>query len=208
MKNLLNQINKIKNSEVKGTIDSRLAEFYSLGRKSSKELFRELCFCILTANFRADRSIYVQKEIGDGFLILSKTELAARLKGLGCRFHTNKAGYIVEARKHADSIKDISASFENPVELREWLVKNVKGLGYKEASHYLRNTGHNDVAIIDFHILDVLAEYGLAEKPKTMTKKRYLEIENTLKKLSSKAGLSLGELDLYLWYIETGTVLK
>ena len=208
MKKLLNEIDKLKNSEVKHIVDSRLAEFESLGKKSSRELFKELCFCILTANFRADKSMYVQKEIGDGFLILPKAQLAGKLKELGCRFHTNKAGYIVEARRHADSIRDTSGLFDNTMEFREWLVKNVKGLGYKEASHYLRNTGHNDVAIIDFHIIDVLEEYGLLAKPKTMTRKIYLEIENTLKKLSSKAGLSLGELDLYLWYIETGTVLK
>jgi len=208
MKKLLGQIDKLKNSEVKDTIDLRLAEFESLGRKSSRELFKELCFCILTANFRADRSIYVQKEIGSGFLVLSKAQLAGKLKELGCRFHTNKAGYIVEARKHADSIKNTAGLFENPVEFREWLVKNVRGIGYKEASHYLRNTGHNDVAIIDFHIIDILAEYGLVDRQKTMTKKRYFEIENILKKLSAKAGLALGELDLYLWYMETGTVLK
>lgn len=208
MKKLLNQIDKLRNSEVRCTIDSRIAEFESLGRKSSKELFKELCFCILTANFRADRSIYVQKEIGDGFLTIPKARLAKTLKDLGCRFHTNKAGYIVEARRHADSIKAISSSFKSSVELREWLVKNVKGIGYKEASHYLRNTGHKDIAIIDFHIIDILAEHGLLTKPKTMSRKKYLEIEDILRRLSAKTGLSPAELDLYLWYLETGRVLK
>jgi len=208
MKKLLNQIDKLRKSEVGSVIDSRLGEFESLGRKPSKEIFKELCFCILTANFRADRSIYVQKEIGDGFLTLPKERLAKTLKELGCRFHTNKAGYIVDARRHSDSIKVVSCSFKDSAEFREWLVKNVKGIGYKEASHYMRNIGYDDVAIIDFHIVDVLAEYGLLAKPKTMTRKRYLEIENILKKISEKSGLSLGELDLYLWYLETGKVLK
>ena len=89
-----------------------------------------------------------------------------------------------------------------------WLAKNIKGLGMKEASHFLRNIGYKNVAIIDFHILDLLARYGLIEKPKTMTPKKYIEIENELKKISEKTGINLGELDLYLWYKETGKDLE
>ena len=78
----------------------------------------------------------------------------------------------------------------------------------KEASHFLRNIGFKDFAIIDFHIIDVLTRYNLIKKPKTLTAKRYLEIEGVLKKLANKLKMSLGELDLYLWYLETGKVLK
>jgi len=74
----------------------------------------------------------------------------------------------------------------------------------------LRNIGYKNLAIIDFHIIDLLVRYGLIEKPrnKSLTPKRYLEIENALKKISKKTGLHLGELDLYLWYLETGKILK
>jgi N-glycosylase/DNA lyase len=37
---------------------------------------------------------------------------------------------------------------------------------------------------------------------------KYLEIENFLMKIAKKLNLSLAELDLYLWYIETGKILK
>ena len=84
----------------------------------------------------------------------------------------------------------------------------MKGLGYKEASHFLRNIGFDDFAIIDFHIIDILSRYNLIEKPKALTKKRYLKIENLLKEIAKKSNLSLAELDLYLWYMETGKVLK
>ena len=95
-------------------------------------------------------------------------------------------------------------------EIREWLVKNIKGLGYKEASHFLRNIGFKNIAIIDYHIIDILARYRIIKKPKTrsLTRKRYLEIERVLRELSEKTGLALGELDLYLWFLETGRVLK
>ena len=92
--------------------------------------------------------------------------------------------------------------------LRDWIVKNVKGLGYKEASHFLRNIGFDDFAIIDFHIVDLLADYNLIKKPKNLNRKKYLEIEKILRKISRKTGLTLAELDLYLWYLETGKILK
>jgi len=66
----------------------------------------------------------------------------------------------------------------------------------------------DDYAIIDFHIIDILTDYKLIKKPKTITKKKYLEIENVLKKIADKTNLSLAELDLYLWYLETGKILK
>jgi N-glycosylase/DNA lyase len=81
-------------------------------------------------------------------------------------------------------------------------------LGYKEASHFLRNIGFMDVAIIDRHILNILVEYGLIKRPKTLSKKNYLEIEKKLEKLAKKTRMSLGELDFYLWYMKTGKVLK
>jgi len=170
-------------------------------------IFCELCFCILTANFNAERTIRIQKEIGDGFLSLPEKKLAANLRRLGHRFPNTRAKYIVQARQH---IKPLSEALRNMRGngLREWIVKNVKGLGYKEASHFLRNVGYTDYAIIDFHIIDVLAKHGIIRRPKTLTKVKYLEIEETLRGIAKRLGLNLSELDLYLWYMETGKVLK
>jgi N-glycosylase/DNA lyase len=92
--------------------------------------------------------------------------------------------------------------------MREWLVNNVKGLGMKESSHFLRNIGYKDLAIIDFHIVDLLEREKLIERPKTITPKKYLEIEQILAELGKKTNLNLAELDLYLWYLETGKILK
>ena len=78
----------------------------------------------------------------------------------------------------------------------------------KEASHFLRNIGFSNYAIIDFHIIDLLVKEKLITRPKTLTPKRYLEIESILETLAKKTKLSLGELDLYLWYMETGKILK
>jgi len=90
----------------------------------------------------------------------------------------------------------------------EWLVKNVKGFGMKVASHYLRNVGKPEHAILDFHIINLLEKEGLIKRPKTLTVKKYLEIEKVLYKVAREVNLPMGELDFYLWYIETGKVLK
>ena len=204
---LVGKIEKLKQSEIAQTVDNRVQEFKKLDRNSDEELFKEMCFCILTANFSAERSIKIQDEIGESFLTDSKEELAKKLKNLGHRFPNARATYISESLKSKNKLKEI-VRFYDTNKLREWVVKNVKGLGYKEASHFLRNIGFDDYAIIDFHIVDILAEYRLIERPKTLTKKKYLEIENLLKEIASKTGLTLAELDLYLWYMETGKILK
>jgi N-glycosylase/DNA lyase len=202
MNKILCEIDELKKSDVKSAVDKRLKDF-----KSNKSFFSELCFCILTANFQAEKSIRIQKEIGDGFETLPEKSLAKRLRELGHRFPNTRARYIVEARKHkAALLKNIKSMKED--ELRGWIAENIKGLGYKEASHFLRNIGFCSCAIIDFHIVDALEKHGLAKKPKTLAKKNYLEIEGVLKNIGAKTGLNLAELDLYLWYSETGKVLK
>jgi len=198
MNKLLKSIEKLKKSDIKDLIDKRIRQFKSVRNKGKDALFIELCFCLMTANFDAARAIKIQNDIGKGFLTLSKKNLTKELKRLGYRFYRRRAEFIVKARKHAKSLKLD----------RDWLVENIKGLGYKESSHFLRNVGCDDYAIIDFHIIDILAEYKLIKKPKTLNKKRYLEIEKILKKLGDASGLTLAELDFYLWYMETGKILK
>ena len=199
MGGLLEAIENVRNSNIGRMIGRRMQEFKAFEAKSDEYLFRELCFCLMTANFNAERSIRIQEEIGEGFLLLPEARLAKRLAELGHRFPNARASFIVEARKHKGSLRSAD---------REWLVGNVRGLGYKEASHFLRNTGKTDVSIIDFHIIDLLVRNKLVRRPKSLAKASYLQIEGTLKRLADKSGLNLAELDLYLWYIETGKVLK
>lgn len=208
MNGLLESVEYLKNSEVKKLVDARLSEFRELGNGSSNEIFKELCFCILTANFNAEKSMKIQMKIGDGFLILPESLLASKLKELGHRYPNTRARYIVNARKHKNSLRTTIKMFNDENKLREWLDKNVKGIGYKEASHFLRNIGYTDFAIIDFHIIDVLTKYNIIEKPKTVTKRTYLETEELLRKIAGKSNFNLAELDLYLWYMETGKILK
>jgi len=207
LERLLSRVEELKRSSVRARVESRLREFRELGLKGSDEIFKELCFCILAANFDAEKSIRIQEEVDEGFLSLSEEELAETLRRFGHRYPRKRAEYIVEARKLKDSLNNIVGSLDGE-SAREWLVKNVRGIGYKEASHFLRNVGYTDLAIIDYHILDLLVKYRLIEKPRTMTRRRYLEIESLLKRLADRLNVNLAELDLYLWYLETGKILK
>jgi len=209
---MIEKINKLKKSEIREVIDNRILEFEEAGKNKDK-VFSELCFCILTANSSADNCIRVQKEAEKHFETLEGDELAAKFKEVGCRFHTKRASYIVHARKNKQKLLENLEKLDEK-DMREWLSgktngeKNIKGIGMKEASHFLRNIGKKNLAIIDFHIIDVLVDNKLIEKPKKLDKESYLMIERELEKLAGKVGMSLAELDLYLWYIETGKVLK
>jgi N-glycosylase/DNA lyase len=208
IEDLTEKINEVRKSSVKKIIDQRLGEFKKIGKSNFDEIFKELCFCLLTANYNAERAIKIQKEIGaNGFLNYEKCEIEKSLKKFGHRFPKARSDFICAAREKINELKKILSS-DNEFEIREWLVKNIKGLGYKEASHFLRNIGFENFAIIDFHIIDVLERYGLIKRPKTLTRKKYLEIEELLRKMAIKLGMNLAELDLYLWYLETGKVLK
>lgn len=202
MKKIVRLVNKLKESEVKDLVDSRMREFKQISESDDdKDIFRELCFCILTAGTSAELGIKTIDHLGDVIFHGTEKEIQGKLKEV-YRFHTIRAGYLHKAR---ESFNKLDLNSET---IREDIVKNVKGIGMKEASHFLRNIGRKDYAIIDFHILDFLDKHNLMERPKTLTKKKYIEAEETLKEIADKTNLSLGELDLYLWYLETGKVLK
>jgi len=207
MKNLINEIKILKNSEIAEVVNNRIKDFKKIDKNSSNELFKEMCFCLLTANYNAEKSIKIQNEIGDCFIRDSKEKLTEKLKEYGHRFPNTRAEYISESKKCKNKLKEV-VQFHDKNALREWIVNNVKGLGYKECSHFLRNIGFDDYAIIDFHIIDILVNYNIIKKPKTLTKNKYFEIEEVLRKIAQDTNLTLAELDLYLWYKETGKILK
>ena len=205
---LAKKVKHLINSGLKKTVDKKIWEFEELGQKGNNEWFSELCFCILTANCSAKSCIKIQEVVGvEGFLRDSEDKLTARLKGLGHRFPNTRVKYIMDARKHWD-VKDIIKE-RNSRSARRWLIEHIKGIGWKESSHFLRNVGYKDVAIIDRHILWLMDEYGLIERvPKSVNRRFYLECEQKLEKRAEKVGLTLAELDLYLWWMKTGKVLK
>jgi N-glycosylase/DNA lyase len=142
-------------------------------------------------------------------------ELADTLRGKH-RYPNARAGYIVASREFLQEhcglqLRKKLESFAGDLERRDWLVKEkrIKGLGYKEASHFLRNIGLKGYAILDKHILRSLAELGIIDDPKPPgTRAKYLAIEEKLKKLSEITEIDFDEMDLVLWSMKTGEILK
>lgn len=194
--------------EVCTKVRGRVNEFEEIGRRADpEEIFSELCYCILTANYTAEGGIRIQHALRGHFRTKPLHEIADCLKSLGHRFPNKRAEFICEARSH--SVEILEALKMGSWGAREWLVQNVKGLGYKEASHFLRNVGRKDVAIVDRHILRFLCQKGLIPAvPRSPSRGRYLSIEALLDAISRSLEVNLAELDLYLWYLMTGKILK
>jgi N-glycosylase/DNA lyase len=199
---------KSLDENVKTKVNEKLKEFEGRLNASAKEKFLELCFCILVANTSLEKTLKIWQTIGEGFLSLSENELTEKLKALGYRFYNKRSNYIVLARKYIEEIDSILKR-KNEQEAREWLVENIKGIGWKEASHFMRNLGFKNFAILDRHVLKILREFNLInESGPISSKRKYLEIEEKMKVICEKLGISLAELDLLLFYLATGKICE
>jgi len=198
---------------VKGQIEARLREFRLIWESASDEdLFRELVFCLLTPQSKARTCWKAVQRLDRKCMMAGGTPSEIQEELVGVRFNQRKAEYICLARLMfcERSLRATLAGFAGPQAAREWLVENVKGLGFKEASHFLRNIGlGEDLAILDRHILkNRVLLCVIDEVPSSPTKRIYLEIEKKMSAFSQKAGIPMGQLDLLLWYKEAGEVFK
>ena len=207
---------KLTHEQRRDEIRGRLAEFRAIRHeKNDDRLWEEMVFCFFTGGCSARmglRSIEaVRPLLKDG----SQAELAKALTGVH-RYPNERAKYIVHSRDFLRDdcdlkIGDRLAGFDDDIARRDWLAreKGIKGLGYKEASHFLRNIGYSGYAILDKHVLRCLAELKIIDEPKPPNSRtRYLTVEAKLRRLTEKVRIDFDELDLVLWSIKTGTVLK
>ena len=197
-------------------IRGRLAEFENVwNRGTDADLWEEMVFCFFTGGCSAKmgmRSISaVRTLLADG----KQLDLAQALTGVH-RYPNARSRYIVASRTFLNehcgmNLRNKLQGFDCHFERRDWLVKEkgIKGLGYKEASHYLRNIGFTGYAILDKHVLRCLHELKIIDEPKPPnTRSRYLRVEEKLKQLAASAGIDFDELDLVLWSMKTGEILK
>ncbi|MFA6635633.1 MAG: N-glycosylase/DNA lyase [Candidatus Omnitrophota bacterium] len=195
-------------------IRKRLRDFVKVWDLPDEKIFSELCFCICTPQSKA---VYCDKAVKglekSGQLFTGGIE-EIRNGLTAVRFPNNKARYIFSARESFSvsgrvEIKKTINTADIPG-TRDDLVRKVKGIGYKEASHFLRNIGHGgDLAILDVHIIKNMVRYGLLDRtPSCISKSCYLEMEESLKRFSVKVGIPMGELDILFWSIETGVIFK
>ncbi|MGL4391828.1 MAG: N-glycosylase/DNA lyase [Fusobacteriaceae bacterium] len=203
--------------EKKKELQDRLEFFRNVWANGTDEdIHAELCFCILTPQSKAKNAWKAITNLRNDGLLFTGTEpqLVEYLNIV--RFKNNKAKYLMILREQMKdaSGKIITKQFFEKIksveERRNWIVKNIKGMSYKEAGHFLRNVGFgNDVAILDRHILKNLVRLGVInEIPKTISPKLYLEIEEKLRKFCKEVNINMDEMDLLLWYLEAGEIFK
>ena len=203
-------------NERRDEIRGRLAEFRTIGvERNNDRLWEEMVFCFFTGGCSAKmglRSVEaVRPLLKDG----TREQISRALTGVH-RYPNERAKYIVHSRDFLQAecgmrLGERLSGFEDNIARRDWLVreKGIKGLGYKEASHYLRNIGYSGYAILDKHVLRCLAELKIIDDPKPPnTRSRYLTVEDKLRRLTKKVRIDFDELDLVLWSIKTGVVLK
>ncbi len=203
--------------EKRHAICGRLAEFAEVGRiGDDKRLFEELVYCIFTAGASARMGLKSIDCVRPHLLNAGHRRLMNLLLGTH-RYPRARSGYIVCTRKYLNTecglrLRDKLASFgEDTDARRDFFASNpgIKGIGYKEASHYLRNIGYCGYAILDKHILHSLRECGVidtADPP--ATKKKYLAVEENMRKFAIDIRINFDELDLLLWSNKTGEMLK
>jgi len=202
---------------IKPDIRRRLEDFKEIWMDGNNEdIHVELSFCILTPQSKARNAWSAITKLRDTGLLFNGDEEDI-VKYLNVvRFKNNKAKNLVILReKMKDSLgelitKDFFRILGDVFEVREWIVKHVRGMAHKEASHFLRNIGFGDeIAILDRHILRNLVRLGVIDEiPKTITPKRYKDIESKMIRYCKKIDLPMDEFDLLLWYLEAGEIFK
>jgi len=190
-------------------IRKRLKEFSEV---QPSDYFYELVYCLLTPQSSAKHAEQVVSLLRTAGFHKKSINPVPFLRRKECyiRFHNTKSQHLLRMKVQFPAIAQKLSEPVLALELREWLVKNVLGLGYKEASHFLRNIGRNDgLAILDRHILRNLKRLGVIRSiPKSISKKHYLEIEQRFSRFAIDLGIAIDELDLVFWSMETGEILK
>ena len=175
----------------------------------------ELAFCLFAIQTSARRSDAAVRElVKSGLLRQGTPGQVARVLRRHVRFHNHKAVYLVAARERFEGNP---GAFRRQLDAlavasvaREWLVRDIDGFGYKEASHFLRNIGRGeDLAILDRHVLRNLRRHGvLRSVPDSLSRRRYLEIEEKVRRFARDTRIPMAALDLVFWSRETGEVFK
>ena len=202
----------------KKEIKKKLSEFDEVWLDGSDaRLWEELAFCIFTAGASARKGLNSINAVRSLLLDGESEEMTRALKKAGAhRFPVARPRYIVTTRAYFRANFDMALrqrlrSFADPFERRDWLAqeKQIKGLGYKESSHFLRNIGVKGHAILDKHVMRCLAEVGVVDSSRPpATRKNYLEIEQKFLQFAKDIKVNCDELDLVLWSMKTGEILK
>lgn len=168
--------------------------------KLAEEMFYHLCFAILApqTTFKSNHKAITYLREYD-FMNKSLTRKTLETVVKSTRFYRIKADRLLKLKEQFSNIFIMMLSDTDEELKREYLVENVNGIGMKAASHFLRNMGYKNLAIIDTHVLKFLE----CDAPKN--KKEYLKIERRFRDIANKLDLHAAELDAIVWKRYSGT---
>jgi len=171
-------------------------------RKTKEEKFYDLCFCLLApqTTFKSNRATIFDLIALDFYhREISRKKLYKVLRRT--RFFRVKTGYLLGLKKVFPEIVEELKRKKSAEAKREYLASNIKGMGLKAASHFLRNLGEEDLAVIDTHVMKFLG----ADHSQAKTKREYCEIEKEFRKVAKANRMTPAVLDAYIWKTYSGT---
>jgi N-glycosylase/DNA lyase len=195
-------------NERKKEIRRRLADFAAVPPSG---YFYELIYCLMTPQSSASSAEKGVRALQAANFREADIDPEPFLHqpGYYIRFHKSKARHLLSAKAQFGAISETLAGGADPAAKREWLVDHVAGMGWKEASHFLRNIGYRDLAILDRHILRNMKLLNIIDEvPKTLPPKLYLSLEGKFRKFGEEISIPMDELDLLFWSKETGSIMK
>ncbi len=205
----------LTHAERQDEIRERLLEFQRIWQTGSDlQLWEEMVFCFFTGGCSAKMGLRSVEAVRAYLVDGGQERLAAALTGVH-RFPNARARYIVYSRNYLNEVCGMRIRDElesrDHLERRDWLArdKGIKGLAYKEASHFLRNIGLRGYAILDKHVLNCLAELKVISDPRPpKSRDEYLNVEKELIRFADRLKIDFDEMDLLLWSMKTGEILK
>lgn len=189
---------------------------------SEAVLWKELSCCILSSQVKYPTAVAAAEAIAEKGALLShepvtpdalRETLAAPLSVEGrqvrYRFARSKAQQLSEAHAAINAQSGgLSAkleSFDNGEHARRWFVQHAPGLGPKQASMFLRNTGMTyDLAVLDRHVVEYMDYVGLhvaGRNSTTSSLAGYTSREAVLKSYAQGLGMAVGLMDWAIWIV-------
>lgn len=163
-------------------------------KKTDEQIFYDLCFCLMAPQTKFVQNRIAIKNLMDNNFY-SNNIPEERLHELirKARFFRVKSKRLIEAKASFSKILENLNSDKSDIEKRNWLFDNINGMGMKAASHFLRNSGYKNFAIIDTHVIKYLNSF------KPTNKFEYLLLEKEFIKIVDSFGVSPAELDMAIW---------
>ena len=173
--------------------------------KSDEDIFYDVCFaiCAPQTTYEANKPC-IDKLRKEDFYMKGIPGWILHEILTPVRFFAVKTDRVLIAKHIFPDILRVLRSDRSNHHKRMNLKTMVKGFGMKTTSHFLRNQGATDLAIIDTHILKFLNE----DPNKSVSEKRYLILEAAFAEIADGMGVSTAMLDAYLWKVASGTDWK